>query len=85
MVGTGTPSSKPLPRSTCPVPFWAVASRIWSTELPLALGVADPEDIARDLDEVALELALVPLVEHVGELGIGEPAERLEHVVAPRR
>ena len=58
-----------------PVPFWPAASRIRSTiGLPVS-GSVVAEDVAGDLDEVAVELALVPAREDLVHL-VGGHAER---------
>jgi hypothetical protein len=56
-----------------PVPFWPAVSRILSTS-GLAVLVLLGEDVARDFDQVAVEVALVPLGEDFVHL-VGAHAE----------
>mmetsp|Transcript_16072 Transcript_16072/g.60802 ORF Transcript_16072/g.60802 Transcript_16072/m.60802 type:complete len:597 (+) Transcript_16072:1159-2949(+) len=49
--------------------------------LVLAAVVLGLEDLGGDLDQEGLQLALVPLPEGGGQVVVGEPAQRLEHLV----
>ena len=46
-----------------------------------AVGIFDSEDVAGDLDQIAVELTFVPFVKHPGELVIGKPGGMLEERV----
>jgi hypothetical protein len=45
------------------------------------LGIGPAEDIGCDLDQVRLELALVPFAENLGQLGVAQTQAALEQVV----
>ena len=70
---TGMPRSSALMAVHLPVPFWPAVSRILSTTARAVL-VLLAEDVAGDLDQVAVELALVPLGEDVVQL-VGSQAQ----------
>ena len=46
-----------------------------------AVGIFDSEDVAGDLDQIAVEFSFVPFVKHPGELVIGKPGGMLEERV----
>ena len=42
------------------------------------VGILRAEDARRDLDQVRLQLAPIPSVERVGQLGVGQAADVLQ-------
>ena len=71
------PKSSAVTLVHLPVPFCPAVSRILST-IGVPSSSLNAEDVARDLDEVAVEIAGVPLLEHLVHL-VGRHAEQLFH------
>ena len=69
MPETGMPRSSAVCTVQTPVPFDAGLVEDDVDERLAGLGVDLPQHLGGDLDEVALELARVPLGEDVGDLG----------------
>ncbi len=65
----GMPRSSAVCTVQAPVPFAPAASRMTSTSGLPGLGIHLAQHLGGDLDEEALQLALVPLGEDVGDLG----------------
>ena len=69
MVGAGTPMSRALVEVHLPVPFWPAVSRTTSTKGFFGDRILLLQDVGRDLDQEAVEDALVPLGENRAHLG----------------